>query len=396
MHTMKKNVLLLAACQAMLMTGGSLLIATSALVGFRLAPDKALATLPLAMQMLASMLTTIPASLLMQRIGRRAGFLLGSSIGIAGAGLAAYAIVTGSFVLFTLGAAVSGTFAGFGNYYRFAAADVATDDYRSTAISYVMAGGVIAAFVGPNLAHWTSNWLAAPFAGSYLALAGILVLSFGTQLFLDIPRPARATHGGGRPLSVIARQPVFVVAAIGGMLGYGIMALVMTATPLAMHEHHYAFGDTAFVIEWHVLGMFAPSFVTGHLIRRFGVLQVMLVGGLLSAVCVGINLTGNSLTHFWVALFLLGVGWNFLFIGATTLLTDAYAPEEKAKTQALNDFMVFSTVTMAVLSAGSLQHHLGWRAVNYGVLPLIVVTVLAVTWLLVRRRATRLVTDLSP
>jgi MFS family permease len=397
MHNMKKNVLLLAACQAMLMTGGSLLIATSALVGYRLAPDKALATLPLAMQMLASMLTTIPASLLMQRIGRRAGFLLGSSIGIAGAVLATYAIVTGSFALFVLGAALSGMFAGFGNYYRFAAADVATDDYRSTAISYVMAGGVIAAFVGPNLAHWTSAWLNAPFAGSYLALAGILVLSFGTQLFLEIRQPARETHGSGRALGSIARQPVFIVAAIGGMLGYGIMALVMTATPLAMHDHHYAFGDTAFVIEWHVLGMFAPSFFTGHLIRRFGVLHVMLVGGLLSAVCIGINLTGNSLTHFWLALFLLGVGWNFTFIGATTLLTETYAPEEKAKTQALNDFLVFSTVTLSVLSAGSLQHHLGWRAVNYGVMPLIAVTVLAVTWLLLRRRRSSLLaTSLSP
>jgi MFS family permease len=393
---MKRNVLLLAACQAMLMTGGSLLIATSALVGFRLAPDKALATLPLAMQMLASMLTSIPASLLMQRIGRRAGFLLGSSIGIAGAGLAAYAIVTGNFALFTLAAAVSGMFAGFGNYYRFAAADVATVDYRSTAISYVMAGGVVAAFIGPNLAHWTSTWLAAPFAGSYLALAGILVLSFGTQLFLDIPRPARETLGGGRTLGLIARQPAFVVAVVGGMLGYGIMALVMTATPLAMHEHQYAFGDTAFVIEWHVLGMFAPSFFTGHLIRRFGVLQVMLAGGVLSTLCVMTNLIGTSLSHFWLALFLLGVGWNFLFIGATTLLTETYAPQEKAKTQALNDFLVFSTVTVAVLTAGSLQHHLGWRAVNYGVIPLIAVTVVAVAWLLLYRRRARPATDLSP
>jgi MFS family permease len=386
MDNMKKNVLLLSACQAMLMTGGALLIATSALVGYRLSPDKSLATLPLAMQMLASMLTTIPASLLMQRYGRRAGFLFGSTIGISGAGLATYAITTGSFTLFVLGAALSGMFAGFGNYYRFAAADVATVDYRSTAISYVMAGGVIAAFIGPNLAHWTSAWLAAPFAGSYLALAAILLLSFATQLFLDIPRPARETPGSGRTLGAIARQPVFVVAAIGGMLGYGIMALVMTATPLAMHGHHYAFGDTAFVIEWHVLGMFAPSFFTGHLIRRFGVLQVMLAGSLLSAVCIGVNLTGTSLAHFWLALFLLGVGWNFLFIGATTLLTETYAPEEKAKSQALNDFLVFSTVTVSVLSAGSLQHHLGWRAVNYGVIPLIAVTVIAVTWLLLRRR----------
>jgi MFS family permease len=386
MNNMKRNVLLLAACQAMLMTGGVLLIATSALVGYRLAPDKALATLPLAMQMLAGMLTSIPASLLMQRFGRRAGFLLGSSIGITGAALATYAIVTGNFVLFTLGAAVSGMFSGFGNYYRFAAADVATADYRSTAISYVMAGGVVAAFVGSNLAHWTSAWLAAPFAGSYLALAGILLLSFVTQLFLDIPRPPRETHGGGRALGTIARQPVFIVAAIGGMLGYGIMALVMTATPLAMHEHHYVFGDTAFVIEWHVLGMFAPSFFTGHLIRRFGVLQIMLAGGLLSAACVGINLAGTGLSHFWLALFLLGVGWNFLFIGATTLLTETYAPEEKAKTQALNDFLVFTTVTLAVLSSGHVQHSFGWRAVNIGVIPFILITLVAVGSLLWSRR----------
>lgn len=386
MNNMKRNVLLLAACQAMLMISGTLLIATSALVGYQLSPDKALATLPLAMQMLAGMLVSIPASLLMQRMGRRAGFLIGSSIGVAGAGLAAWAIVSGSFALFVCAAALSGVFAGFGNYYRFAAADVATVEYRSKAISYVMAGGVIAAFIGPNLAHWTHAWLAAPFAGSYLALVAILILSFGTQLFLDIPRPPRETFGSGRPLAAIARQPVFVVAAVGGMLGYGIMALVMTATPLAMHDHHYAFGDTAFVIEWHVLGMFAPSFFTGHLIKRFGVLQIMLTGGLLGAVCVGVNLAGTTLTHFWLALFLLGVSWNFLFIGATTLLTETYAPEEKAKTQALNDFLVFGTVTIAVLSAGSLQHHLGWQAVNYGVTPLIAVTVVAVTWLLLRRR----------
>jgi len=392
MNRMKKNVLLLAACQAMLVTGLSLLIATSALVGYRLSPDKALATLPLAMQMLAGMLTSIPASLFMQRFGRRAGFLLGSAIGIAGAGLATVAIVTGSFSLFVLGATLSGMFAGFGNYYRFAAADVATADYHGTVISYVLAGGVIAAFIGPNLAHWTSAWLVAPFAGSYLALAAILMLSFTTQLFLDIPRPPRAVHGSGRTLGAIARQPVFIVAAIGGMLGYGIMSLVMTATPLVMHEHHYAFSDTAFVIEWHLLGMFAPSFFSGHLIRRFGVLPVMLAGGVLSAVCVGINLTGSSLSHFWLALFLLGIGWNFLFIGATTLLTEAYAPEEKAKTQALNDFLVFGTVTVAVLSAGSLQHHLGWRAVNYGVMPLIGATLIAVSWLLLSRRNTTLAT----
>ena len=386
MNSMKKNVLLLSAAQAMMMTGGSLLIATSALVGFQLAPDKALATMPLAVQMLAGMLTSIPASLLMQRIGRRAGFLLGSVIGMGGAALTTYAIVSGSFALFALGTFLIGIFQGFGNYYRFAAADIATVDYRGTAISYVMAGGVVAALIGPNLAHWTSAWFTAPFAGSYLSLVGIYALSFATLLFIAIPRPSAESLHGGRALSQIVRQPVFVVAALGGMLGYGIMALVMTATPLAMQDHHHAFGDTAFVIEWHVLGMFAPSFFTGHLIKRFGVLQVMLAGGVLSAACVAVNLTGTSVSHFWLGLLLLGVGWNFMFIGATTLLTEAYAPAEKAKTQALNDFLVFSTVTASVLSAGSLQHYLGWRAVNYGVVPLIALSVIAVLWLLWRRR----------
>lgn len=386
MNNMKRNVLLLAAAQAMMMTGGTLLIATSALVGFRLSPDKSLATLPLALQMLAGMLTSIPASLLMQRIGRRRGFLIGSTLGALGAALAAYAIVHESFALFATAAALSGMFVGFGNYYRFAAADAATPDYRSRAISYVLAGGVVAALVGPNLAKWTSHWLAAPFAGSFVALTGITILSFLTLLFLDIPRSAAETHGGGRPLAAIVRQPVFVVAAIGGMFGYGVMALVMTATPLAMHAHHYAFSDTAFVIEWHVLGMFAPSFFTGHLIRRFGVLPVMLTGALLNAACVTVNLSGTSIAHYWLALTLLGIGWNFLFIGATQLLTEAYAPAEKAKTQALNDFLVFSTVTLSVLSAGTLQHRLGWQAVNYGVIPLIAVTAVAVAWLLYARR----------
>lgn len=383
---MKRNVLLLAASQAMMMTGGALLIATSALVGFRLSPDKSLATLPLAVQMLAGMLTTVPASLIMKAVGRQRGFLMGCSIGMAGAALAAYAIVAGSFTLFAVAAALSGIFIGFGNYYRFAAADVATDAYRSHAISYVLAGGVVAALIGPNLANWTSDWLAAPFAGSFVALTGIMLLAFVTLLFLDIPRTAAEAHGGGRPLTANARQPVFVVAALGGMLGYGVMALVMTATPLAMHEHQYPFGDTAWVIQWHVLGMFAPSFFTGTLIRRFGVLPVMLIGAILNTACVLVNLTGTSLEHFWLALTLLGVGWNFLFIGATTLLTETYAPAEKAKTQALNDFLVFSTVTLAVLSAGWLQHHFGWRAVNFGVLPLIFITLAAVAWLIRQRR----------
>lgn len=386
MNVMKRNVVLLAACQAMMMTGGSLLIATSALVGERLAPDPAMATLPLAVQMLAGMLTSIPASLLMQRIGRRRGFLAGSTVGAAGAALAAWAIVQNRFDMFALAAALSGVFTGFGNYYRFAAADTASEDYRSRAISYVLAGGVIAALIGPNLARWTHDWLATPFAGSFVALTGVMGLSFLVQLFLKIPLRAAESHGGGRPLIEIARQPTFVAAVLSGMFGYGVMSLVMTATPLAMHEHHYAFADTTFVIEWHVLGMFAPSFFTGQLIRRFGVLPIMATGALLDAACVIVNLSGDSVAHYWLALTLLGIGWNFLFIGATTLLTETHTPAEKAKTQAFNDFLVYSTVTLAVLSSGHLQSRIGWQAVNLGVIPLITAILAATAWLARHRR----------
>ena len=382
MNMMKRNVWLLAGCQALMNSGNSLLIATSALVGFKLAADKSLATLPLALQFFTSMLTTIPASFLMKAIGRQAGFMIGTLLGLVGAGLAAWGIVTGNFVYFCLAAALIGAFNGFGTYYRFAAADVATPDYRSRAISYVMAGGVVAALVGPNLAHWTSEWLAGiEFAGSYLSLLGIYGLSLVALLFVRVPAPTTTpAHAHGRPLADIARQPAFIVALAAGALGVGVMALVMTATPLAMHQHAHAFADTAFVIEWHLLGMFAPSFFTGHLIRRFGVLNVMLAGVALNIGCVAVNLAGTEVAHFWAALTLLGVGWNFLFIGGTTLLTETYTEAEKAKAQALNDFVVFTVITASSLSAGALQYQLGWRAVNLGVVPFIIVILGALLW----------------
>jgi MFS family permease len=388
MNRMKRNVWLLAGCQALMMSANALLLATSALVGARLAVDPSLSTLPLAVQFLATMLTTFPASFLMKRIGRRLGFLVGSLAGLSAAGLAAYAIVHGSFALFIAAAALFGAHNGFGTFYRFAATDTATPDYRSTAISYVMAGGVVAAFVGPNLANWTSGWLAgAEFAGSFLALLGVYAASLVAILFIDIPRSAEAAHAAAaRPLGQIARQGTFVVAVLAAMLGYAIMNLVMVATPLAMHEHHHPFADTAFVIQWHVFGMFAPSFVTGHLIKRFGVLNVLIAGALLNVGCVAINLLGTEVAHFWAALFLLGVGWNFLFVGGTTLLTEAYREEEKAKTQALNDFLVFTSISLTSFTSGALQHHFGWQVVNIGVIPLIAVILGAVLWLRPRRR----------
>lgn len=387
MNKMKKNVWLLSLCQALMNSGNSLLVATSSLVGYALATDKSLATLPLALQFLTTMLTSVPASLLMKRVGRRAGFIVGTLLGLAGSGLAAIGIVRHDFVFFCAGAAFFGAFNGFGTYYRFAAADAATPDYRSTAISYVMAGGVVAAFVGPNLASWTHDWLTStPFAGSYVALMGIYAASLLVLLGLDMPPPAHESEDRGRPLKRIAAQGTYVVAVLGAALGYGIMSLVMTATPLAMHAHEHPFEQTAFVIQWHVFAMFAPSFFTGHLIRRFGTLNVMVAGAVLTALCVAVNLAGTQVVHFWAGLFLLGLGWNFLFVGGTTLLTETYRPEEKAKAQALNDFLVFTVVTLASLSAGALQHHFGWETVNVGVLPLIAVIVGSLLWLRYQRR----------
>lgn len=390
MQHMKRNVALLAAGQAVMMTGAVLLFATGSLVGHALAEDKALATLPLALQMTASLAVIVPASFLMARIGRRGGFLLGAASAMGGAALAAHSILTGSFALFCVAAAFIGAFTGIGNYFRFAAVDASSSEYRARAIAYVLAGGVVAALIGPNLGHWGEALLAGPaFAGAYLALVGLYALIFLLLTRLDIPRPQAFDASHGRPLARILRQPAVTVAVLCGALGYAVMALIMTATPLAMHGHLHSYHDTAFVIEWHVLGMFAPSFVTGRLIQRFGVWTIMLTGALLITACVAVNLTGSSVSHFWAALFLLGVGWNFLFIGATTLLTTGYRPAEQAKVQAANDFLVFGLSTLAVLSAGFVQHHFGWRMVNLGVIPGILVIVGALAWLRYGAHATR-------
>ncbi|MEJ2108081.1 MAG: MFS transporter [Acidiferrobacteraceae bacterium] len=378
---MKKNVLLLAACQALMMTANSLLVTTTALVGYRLAADKALATLPMAMQMLATMMTTIPASLLMKRIGRRSGFLVGAIIGLFGAVLATVAVLDHQFLLYITGAALIGSFNGFGNYYRFAAADTATDDWRSRAVSFVMAGGVIAALAGPNLARYTAHLIPeAVYAGSIGSTIVLYLASLFLLSLVRIPPEPGEVHGTMRRLGEIARQPLYLAALVGGAAGYGAMVLIMTATPLAMHRYAYSFSDTAFVIQWHVLGMFAPSFVTGYLIARFGALNIIMTGALLILACVAANLTGTAMAHFWVALLLLGTGWNFMFIGATTLLTVTYAPAEKAKSQALNDFTVFTIVTLASLSSGALLQFVGWRMVNLAVIPLMLLALVVTAW----------------
>lgn len=373
----RRNLALLALCQAVLMTGSSLLIATSALVGGLLGGGPALATVPLGLQFLAMTGTAIPASLFMQRFGRRAGFLLGMSLGLVGVALAASAILVGSYALFCVASVLLGAFNGTGQFFRFAAADVAPPERRGRAISLVLAGGIVAGFLGPNLGSWTEGLLGVPFAASYLVLGGIYVIGLGAIAALRIPPPAPAArHGGGRPLGLIARQPRFLVAVLSATIGYGAMNLIMVATPLAMQAGRLPFSDTAFVIQWHVVAMFLPSFFTGELIRRFGVLGVIIAGVVLMLACVGVNASGSTVWHYWAALIALGVGWNFLFVGGTTLLTETHAEGEKGKVQACNDFVVFGTVTVTALSAGAALDAIGWLPLNLLVLPFLAVVFL--------------------
>ena len=383
-----RNVLLLTAALALSMTGIATLATVSALAGQMLAADKRLATLPLALQFTMIMISTVPASLLMRRIGRRAGFLLGQMIGIMAAGLSALGIILESFWLFAAAGGLVGVHMAVAQYYRFAAAETASETFKARAISWVMAGGVVAAICGPEIAKFTHDLVPGGlYAGAFIAIAALCMVAMAIVSFLDMPRPAADREpGSGRPLGVIARQPAFIVAVLAAMLGWGVMNLVMTATPLAMHAHAHSFPDTAFVIQWHILGMYAPSFFTGDLIRRFGIVPILIAGAILNLVAVAINLGGTSVVHFWVAMFAIGIGWNFLFVGGTTLLTETYRSEERAKTQGFNDFLVFATTTVSSFSSGALQYALGWEAVNLGaVLPMIAVLAAAL-WLATERR----------
>lgn len=384
----RHNVFVLAGCQALSMSGAVLTIAVSALAGQALAEDKSLATLPFALQFVMTMVSTIPASLLMGKIGRRAGFTVGQIIGILGGLIAAFGLFENSFVIFAVGSAVIGIHNAFWSYLRFAAADIADDDFRSKAISYVMAGGLVAAFAGPEIAKATrSLFEPVVFAGSYLALAGLCVLNIGLLRLVNIPRPPAAGMGGRRMRQIVS-SPVFLVAVAAAMIGYAAMNLIMSATPLAMHAAHFGFSDSAFVIQWHVLGMFAPSFVTGHLIRRYAAPRVIVGGTLGMMAAVGVNLSGDTLWHYWAGLVLLGVGWNFMYIGGTALLTECYRPEERARVQAVNDFLVFVGVSASSLTSGVVQHALGWAAVNLGVvLPILAVFAVVVRLLLLDRSA---------
>lgn len=390
--TEKRNVFLLAGAQALFQTVSVMVMTLSALTGQQLAGDKSLATLPVAMMMVAAAATMIPASMLMQRFGRRTGFLLGTALGCLAGLCAAAAIWLHSFWLFVFANMLVGGYQGFAQYYRFAAADVASAGFRSRAISWVIAGGVVAALAGPNLARATQGVGPLPYMASYFMASVLSILALLVVTRIAVPPAAQTqAHGAARPLSAILRQPVFVTALIGSSVGYGVMIMVMTATPLAMQLCGQSLGASATVIQWHVLGMFLPSFFTGNLIRRYGVLTIMGSGIVLLGGHVAVALSGIAFLHFLSGLILLGVGWNFLFIGGTTLLTEAYNPAERAKTQAAHDFLMFAAVSLGSFSAGGLLNTWGWRSVNLTTLPFLGASLVAVLALGMARRKRRLV-----
>lgn len=368
----RRNVLVLTLSLAFNSTAVTVLVVTSALVGQALAEDKALATLPFSLQFVGTMVASVPASMIMQRMGRRFGFTIGALIGILAGAVMTLSIYLGDFWLFALGNALVGVANGVAQLYRFAAAEAADDNFRAKAISLVLGGGVVAAVVGGELAKWSVDLLdPVLYAGCFIVIMILNAISALQLQMLRIPPLSKEERAaGGRPLLEIVRQPTYLIALFGAMAAFSVMIMVMTATPIAMVGHDHDFSDAAFVIQWHAIGMFAPSFVTGWLIGRLGVLNVMLIGVLLFAGCIAANLLGTEIMNFWVANFLLGIGWNFLFVGASALLTETYRPAERAKAQAFNDFTVFGVVAIASLGAGMLYELVGWAAVNLGgVLP---------------------------
>jgi MFS family permease len=390
MRTSYRDIFLLACCQALLLTNAAGLITMNGLVGYALADTKTLATLGVTFYVLGSAVATMPASLWMARVGRRTGFMAGALINVAGCALAVLGISLGSFVLYCVATGVMGVYNAFGLQYRFAAAEVAAPADKAKAISLVLAGGIVGGILGPESSRRAMDLFATPFLGGFVVLAGYALVALAVQSLMQVPPPTlEERSGGGRPLREIVRQPVFIVAALAGAVGYGLMNLLMTATPIAMSFCSHPFASTALVIQWHVVGMYAPGFVTGSLIRRFGVLNVILAGIVLVAACVGVALNGVTVAHFLIALALLGIGWNFMYTGGTSLLTESYAPAEKARTQGANDFIVFATMGVSSLASGAMVSTAGWEAMNRAMLPFLASVAAVVLWFAWRRRAVR-------
>jgi MFS family permease len=382
----KRTLAALTLCQALLFTNNLILITFGGLAGRDLAPDRSLATLPVTAGVVGGALTTFFASLLMQRIGRRAGFTIGALIGVAGATICALGLRASSFSAFCFGMLLFGAYGAFGGYYRFAAAEAAQEAAQARAISQVLVGGLIGALVGPFTITHTKGLTQTPYLGSYLSLFVFLGLALVAMRFISIPSPVvDASAEPARPFRTIVSEPSFLVAVLAAAFGYGVMSLLMTATPLAMGACGHPLEDATTVIAWHVVGMFAPSLVTGRLIQRFGVHVVLLVGVVLNLACVGIALAGIRVTHFLGALVLLGVGWNFLFIGGTTLLAATTRPADRARAQGANDLAIFGTMALSSFSSGVIVESDGWQTLNLAAVPFVIVIGIAVVWLRARR-----------
>jgi MFS family permease len=385
---MNPRLLLLTLCQGLLMVNNVVFIAVNGLVGLALAPVSWMATLPITAYVAGGALATGLVARHQRHWGRQRTFQLGLLVAIASAGVCAWAALSRNFWLLTVATLVAGYYSANGSLYRFAAAELVQPAFKERAISWVLAGGIIGGVVGPNLANWSRNAMDQPFAGAYLALMGVAALSLALMALIPFPPLAGqgSTHVQGRPMSQIVRQPLFIIAAAGCAIGYGVMNLLMAATPIAMAQCGHPFSSAALVLEWHVLGMYLPSFFTGKLIKRFGVLPIMSIGLALNIACVLFALGGTDVMHFLGALMVLGVGWNFLYIGGSTLATETWRPEEKTRVQAALDFCVYATMTITSFSSGALVTTGGWTAMNLGTLLPISLLAAALIWLARLRR----------
>ncbi|AXQ93978.1 MFS transporter [Cereibacter azotoformans] len=388
----RRNVIVLVAAQAILGSQLSMVFIVAGLSGQTLAPNPCWATLPITLAVTGSMLSATPLSAVMQRFGRRAGFLLGAVAGAAGAGVCALGLMQGSFALFLAGSLLTGIYMSAQGFYRFAAADTASEAFRPKAISWVMAGGLLSAVIGPQVVKLTAESMVVPFLGTYLAAIGLNLGGMLLFAFLDIPRPAAPALGSprGRSRSELIRDPRIAVAVICATVAYALMNLVMTSSPLAVVGCGFATSDAADVVTAHVLAMYGPSFFTGHVIARIGAERVMAAGLAILAASGAVALSGVELGHFFGALVLLGIGWNFGFIGATAMLASAHGPEERGRVQGLNDLIVFAGVAAASLASGGLMNcsggtvEAGWQAVNLAMLPFLVAAGGALIWLALR------------
>ncbi len=384
----RRNAVVLAVAQALAGGNNIVIVATGGIVGAMLAPDRGLATLPVSMMVLGMWIGTLPFGVLAKAYGRRFAFQVGSFIGTLAGLISSFAVFQGSFWLLLLGAFCGGLYAAAHQAYRFAAADTASEKFKPKAVSWVLAGGLFAAFLGPQLIIYTKDvWPPYLFAATYIGQAAFAIIAAVVLTFLHIPRPvASKSFSGGRPLPEILRMPRFIAAVACGVASYALMNLVMTSAPLAMINCGHSVSDASLGLQWHVLGMFAPSFFTGSLIARFGVNRIVVAGLALIAASAAVGVSGITVAHFWIALILLGLGWNFAFIGATTMVTQCHRPEERNKVQAFNDFLVFGSMVIGSFASGKLLATIGWIAVNEMVFPIVLVAGILLFWQAVLKR----------